>query len=42
VLVLATIVRAWRVQWADAGPMPLDPGITLRPGREIRIRLGRR
>jgi cytochrome P450 len=38
-LVLATILRTWRMEWADSGAMPLDPGITLRPGREIRMRL---
>ena len=38
-LVLATLLRTWRMEWADSGPMPLDPGITLRPGREIRMRL---
>jgi len=40
-LVLSTLLRTWRMEWADSGPMPLDPGITLRPGREIRMRLGR-
>ncbi len=40
-LVLATVLRNWSMEWADSGMMLLDPGITLRPGREIRMRLRR-
>ena len=36
-LVLATVARHWRMSAVDAGPLELDPGITLRPAREIRM-----
>jgi cytochrome P450 len=36
-LVLATIVRAWRMEAVEPGPLELDPGITLRPAKEIRM-----
>jgi cytochrome P450 len=37
VLVLAVIVRRWRVASAEAGPLQLEPSITLRPAGEVRI-----
>ena len=40
-LVLATVVRAWHLTAGDE-PMPLDPGITLRPGRPVALRVARR
>ncbi|MDB5294074.1 MAG: cytochrome [Phycisphaerales bacterium] len=41
-IALAVIARRWRGEWADPGPMPLDPSITLRPGREIHLTMRRR
>ena len=40
-LVLATVIRDWRLSCDDA-PMPLNPGITLRPGRPVPVRVTRR
>ena len=37
VLVLAVIVRRWRVGSAEAGPLQLEPSITLRPAGEVRV-----
>ena len=38
VLVLATLARRVRFQALDLSPVPLDPLVTLRPGRAIRMR----
>ena len=37
VLALAVLVRRWRFEPADAVPLRLEPGITLRPAGEVRI-----
>jgi cytochrome P450 len=36
-LVLAVLARRWRVEPVDAGPLTLDPGITLRPAAPVRV-----
>lgn len=41
-LVLATVVRQWRMECVDAGPLALEPGITLRPKNEIQMIVRRR
>jgi cytochrome P450 len=38
VLVLATLARRVRFQALDLSPVPLDPLVTLRPGRAVRMR----
>ncbi len=42
VLVLATIARRVRFQALDLSPVPLEPLVTLRPGRPIRMRVEER
>jgi cytochrome P450 len=42
ILVLATILKTWRMHWPGSGPISLDPGITLRPGQELQMTLRRR
>jgi cytochrome P450 len=37
ILVLAVLVRRWRFEPADSAPLVLEPGITLRPGGEVRL-----
>nr|MDP9106340.1 cytochrome P450 [Candidatus Eremiobacteraeota bacterium] len=39
VLVLATLARRVRFRGLDPAPVPLDPLVTLRPGRPIRMRV---
>jgi cytochrome P450 len=39
VLVLATLARRARFRGTDASPVPLEPLVTLRPGRPIRMRV---
>ena len=39
VLVLATLARRLRFRALDLSPVPLDPLVTLRPGRPIRMRV---
>ena len=39
VLVLATLARRVRFHGLDASPVPLDPLVTLRPGRPVRMRV---
>ena len=34
--VLAVVARRWDLDLLDAGPVPLEPGITLRPARAVR------
>jgi cytochrome P450 len=41
-IVLATVVRRWRLEPVEPGPIPLEPGITLRPAREVRMVMRRR
>ncbi len=38
VLVLATLARRWRFDLLDPLPIPIQPGIVLRPARGIRMR----
>lgn len=38
VLILATIAQRWRFERVDHDPIPLDPLVTLRPKRPIRLR----
>jgi cytochrome P450 len=43
VLVLSTLVRRWRFQpMPTDGPLKLEPGITLRPGGPVELRVRRR
>ena len=37
ILVLATIAQRWRLDRIDADPIPMQPGITLRPASRIRL-----
>jgi len=39
VLVLATLARRFRFAATDLSPVPLDPLVTLRPGRSIEMRV---
>jgi cytochrome P450 len=39
ILVLATLARTWRLVALDTTPVPLQPVITLRPARPIRMRV---
>jgi cytochrome P450 len=39
VLVLATLARRWRLELLETTPVPVQPTITLRPGRAIRMRV---
>jgi cytochrome P450 len=39
ILVLATLARRFRFEALDEVPVPLDPRVTLRPGRPIRMRV---
>jgi cytochrome P450 len=39
ILVLATLARRFRFEALDHTPVPLDPLVTLRPGRPIRMRV---
>ena len=39
VLVLATLARRVRFRALDLSPVPLEPLVTLRPGRPIRMRV---
>ena len=42
VLILATLARRFRFRATDASPVPLDPLVTLRPGRTITMRVEER
>ena len=42
VLVLATLARRWKLRLPDNEPIPLQPSITLRPGRPIPVIAHRR
>ncbi len=42
VLILATLARRFRFRATDASPVPLDPLVTLRPGRSITMRVEER
>ena len=42
VLILATLARRFRFRATDASPVPLDPLVTLRPGRSIAMRVEER
>ena len=42
VLLLATLARRWRFRPVDPSPVPLDPLVTLRPGRPVVVRPERR
>jgi cytochrome P450 len=42
VLLLATLARRFRFTALSTDPIPLDPLVTLRPGRAIRMRVGAR
>ncbi len=37
VLVLATLAQRWRLRLADDQPIPLQPSVTLRPGRPVPV-----
>jgi cytochrome P450 len=38
ILVLATLAQHWRLERLDTAPVPMQPGITLRPATGIRMR----
>ena len=42
ILVLATLAQRWRLERVDAAPVPMQPGITLRPATAIRMTTRRR
>ncbi len=42
VLVTATLAQRWRLERADAAPVPLHPTVTLRPGRPVPVAAHRR
>jgi cytochrome P450 len=42
VLLLATIARRVRFRLVDGSPVPLDPLVTLRPGRPMHMKVERR
>jgi cytochrome P450 len=42
ILVLATLARRWRLESLEQDPVAMQPGITLRPARGIRMRIVQR
>ncbi len=41
-LILATLARRFRLRAVDASPVPLEPIVTLRPGRTIAMQVEER
>jgi cytochrome P450 len=41
IVMLATVAQHWTLESTSDEPLPLNPSVTLRPGRPIHLRLGR-